>query len=195
MRAAARTGGSRSTSRHRDDLRPAPAPLLGARTGYARVVIDDTDNETHRRVATAISTSTLGNATAFGFSITITGSFGVAQSLIGSPTVGQVLLFAVAAALVVGVLEGAVTRGFRERVGAVPPEVAMLGTAQNFISVALGIGAAAGAAKVIGSGAGWPACGAVGTVAFLLAESSETLLAEVMQKRRGDPDADKQRDD
>jgi hypothetical protein len=143
-------------------------------------------------IATAVSTSTFGNATAFGFSITITGSFGVLQTVAGSPTVAQVLLFAVSSALVVGLLEGAVTRGFRDRVGAVPPEVAMLGTAQNFISVGLGIGAAAGLASLIGGGGAWPAGGAVGTLVFLLAESAETLLAEWIQKRRGDPDAERE---
>jgi hypothetical protein len=152
------------------------------------------DFKEHGPVATAISTSTFGNATAFGFSITITGSFGVLQTIIGSPTVVQVLLFAVCAALVVGVLEGAVTRGFRERVGAAPPEVAMLGTAQDFISVGLGIGAAAGSAALIGGGAAWPAGGALGTLVFLLAESAETLLAEWIQKRRGDPEAEQEKD-
>jgi hypothetical protein len=148
------------------------------------------DREDRGAVVAAISTSTLGNAMAFGFSITITGSFGVVQSVIGTPTVVQVLLFSVCAALVIGVVEGAVTRGFRERVGAVPPEVAMLGTAQNFISVGLAIGAAAGLAALIDGGGAWPACGAVGTLVFLLAESAETLLAELIQKRRGDPEAD-----
>ena len=143
-------------------------------------------------VVTAISTSTFGNATAFGFSITITGSFGVVQTIVGSPTVVQVLLFAVAAAIVVGVLEGAVTRGFRDRVGPVPPEVAMLGTAQNFVSVVLGIGAAAGIASLVDAGGAWPAAGALSILVFLLAESAETLLAEVIQKRRGDPEAEEQ---
>jgi hypothetical protein len=105
------------------------------------------DRKQHGPVATAISTSTLGNSTAFGFSITITGGFGVIQTVIGSPTMVQVLLFAVAAAAVVAVLEGLLTRGFRVRVGTVPAEVAMLGTAQNFIPVALGIGSAPAARR------------------------------------------------
>jgi hypothetical protein len=152
------------------------------------------DHDEHGPVVTAISTSTVGNATAFGFSITITGTFGVVQTVVGSPTVVQVLLFAVAAALVVGALEGAVTRGFRERVGAVPPEVAMLGTAQNFISVVLGIGAAAGIAAIIDGGGAWPAAGAVSILVFLLAESAETLVAEFIQRLRGDPEAAEERD-
>jgi hypothetical protein len=152
------------------------------------------DQEHHGPVVTAISTSTVGNATAFGFSITITGSFGVVQTVVGSPTVVQVLLFAVAAALVVGALEGMVTRGFRDRVGTVPPEVAMLGTAQNFISVLLGIGTAAGIAAIIDGGGAWPAACALSILVFLLAESAETLVAEVIQRRRGDPEAEEERD-
>ena len=148
------------------------------------------DTERHGRVETAVSTSTFGNSTAFGFSITITAAFGAVQSVVGTPTVLQVLLFALAAAAVVGVLEGLVTRGFRVRVGTAPPEVAMLGTAQNVVSVALGIGAAAGLATLFPHGGAWPAAGALSILVFLLAESGETLLAEWIQARRGDPDAD-----
>lgn len=142
---------------------------------------------------TAISTTVRGNSIAFGFSITVTGSFGVLQTLVGSPTVGQVLMFGVAAALSVGVLEGAVTRGFRVRAGTAPPEVMMLGTAQDFISVAAGIGVAAAIGAAVGGGAAWPVGGFAAAVVFLLAETAETLLAEVVQKRRGDPQAEEER--
>ena len=57
------------------------------------------ESEQRGLVESAISTVTRGNSTAFGFSITITGSFGVVQTVVGSPTVVQVLLFAVAALL------------------------------------------------------------------------------------------------
>ncbi len=148
--------------------------------------------ERHGPVATAVSTSMVGNSTAFGFSITITASFGAVQAVAGSPTIVQVWLFAIAAAVVVAALEGVVTRGFRIRVGAVPPEVAMLGTAQNVLSCALGIGTAAGTAALVPGGGAWPAAGALSILVFLLAESGEIFIAEYVQRRRGDPDAEEE---
>jgi hypothetical protein len=146
----------------------------------------------HSRLRTAVSTSTFGNSTAFGFSITITGSFGVLQTMTGTPTVIQILLFAVAAALVLGLIQAAVTHGFRDRTGTSPPEVSMLGTAQDFLSVAAAILAVAGIATVVRGWAAWLLGGAVAALVFLAAETAETLLAEVVQKRRGDPEAEQE---
>jgi hypothetical protein len=148
---------------------------------------EDTD---HGPVGTAVSTSTMGNATAFGFSITITGSFGILQTTVGSPTVVEIVLFGVAAAATIGVIEGFVTRGFRVRTGVAPPEVRLLGTAQNFVSVAAGLGAAAGVAALLDAGVAWPLGACAATLVFLMAESAEILVAEFVQARRGDPEAE-----
>ena len=145
-------------------------------------------------IGTAISTTTRGNSVAFGFSITITGSFGILQTLVGSPTVMQILLFGVAAALAIGAVQGAVTRGFRVRVGAAPSEVRMLGTAQDFLSVAAALGACAGVGALLSGTGAWPLGAFAATVVFLAAESAETLLAEVIQKRRGDPEAEQEQE-
>lgn len=146
----------------------------------------------HGRVRTAVSTVTLGNSTAFGFSITVTGSFGVLQTVSGSPGVVQVVMFAVAAALALGLVQAIVTRGFRDRTGTAPPEVGLLGTAQDFLSVALAILAVAGTAALVRGSAAWLLGGAVAALVFLAAETAEMLLAEVVQQRRGDPDAEKE---
>jgi hypothetical protein len=145
------------------------------------------------RVRTAVSTSTLGNSTAFGFSITITGSFGVLQTRVGSPSVLQIVMFAVAAALALGLVQAAVTRGFRDRTGSAPTEVALLGTAQDFLSVALALLAVAGTTALVRGSVAWLLGGAVAALVFLGAEALETLVAEVVQKRRGDPDAEQER--
>jgi hypothetical protein len=145
-------------------------------------------------VMAAISTSTRGNATAFGFSITITATFGALQSIEGTPSIGQILLFAVASALAVGVLEAVVSRGFRRRAGVVPAEVRMLGTALNFVSVGVGVGAGVGVASLVTGTWAWPLAATGATLLFLAGESAGTLVAEGIQKRRGDPDADEEQD-
>lgn len=154
------------------------------------------DAERPRRgpVNTALATSVIGNATAFGFSITITATFGVVEHFEGSPSLVELLLYGVAAALAVGLLEVLVTRGFRVRVGRAPSEVMMLGTALDVVSVAAGIGAAMLCADAVGGGFAWPLAAFVATGVFVLAESAETLAAEVVQRRRGDTDAEEQED-
>jgi hypothetical protein len=146
-------------------------------------------------VRAALATSTVHNSSAFGFSIAITGSFGVIQTLVGSPGVLAVLSFAGSAAAALGVVQALVTSGFRIRVGAVPSEVAMLGTAQNLVSVALSILAAAGAAAVLRGWGAWPAGGAAAALVYLLAETAEMVFAELLQRRRGDPEAEDDRQD
>ena len=143
-------------------------------------------------LGTALSTSVHGNATAFGFSITITVSFGVLNRLEGSPTLLELLLYGVAAALAVALLEALVTYGFRRRAGEAPSEVQMLGSAMNALSVAAGIGAAIGLAKLIDGTAAWPAAAFVASTVFILVESAEVRLAEAIQRLRGDPDAEEE---
>ena len=157
---------------------------MGAQRGRGRA--------DHDRLRTALTTSTYGNSTAFGFSITITGSFGVLQRIKGAPTLAQVLMFAVAAALALGLVQAAVTRGFRDRTGPAPPEVAMLGTAQDFLSVTVAILAVAGTAALLRGSVAWAMGGATAALVFLGAETAEILFAEVVQKRRGDVDAEEE---
>lgn len=143
-------------------------------------------------VVTALGTSIRGNSTAFGFSIMITISFGALQRLTGNPSVGELLAFGVAAAIAVALLEGAVSRGFVRRVGSAPPEVSMLGTALNFASVAAGVGAAIGVGELWTGFGAWPVAGFCAAVAYVVAESAEMLLAERLQRRRGDADAERE---
>lgn len=152
----------------------------------------ESDKREHGPVGTAFSTSVHGNATAFGFSITITVAFGAVQTLDGSPRLVELLLYGLAAAIAIGLLEGAVTAGFRRRVGEAPAEVQMLGTALNFVSVAAGVGAAIGVAELLDGTIVWPAASFAAATTFVFTESAEVLLAEAIQRLRGDPDADEE---
>lgn len=140
-------------------------------------------------VGTALSTAVSGNATAFGFSVTITVTFGVVEHFRGSPTLLELLLFGIAGALSVGILEGLVTRGFRRRVGAVPSEVTMLGTSLDVVSVSAGVGAAMLVGALLHGVAAWPAGSFTAAATYMLVQTGEILLAETIQRRRGDPGA------
>ncbi|HEV2768963.1 MAG TPA: hypothetical protein VGV40_02105 [Solirubrobacteraceae bacterium] len=139
--------------------------------------------------AKAISTTVRDNSTAFGFSITITVSFGLVQGARGSPTPTDILAFGLAAALAVAIVVGVVTRGFRVRAGHAPAEVRMLGTSLDFVSVGAAIGTVYGLAKILPGFLAWPVSTFAGVLVFLTLQSLEILLAEVIQRHRGDPDA------
>lgn len=148
-----------------------------------------TERADHGPVARALAAAVRGNSTAFGFSVTITVSFGIMQRLQGSGTLLDLLLFGIAAALAVSLIAGLVTRGFSQRVEPVVPEVSMLGTAQDFLSIAAGVGSVTAVGELTGGSAAWPLAGFVAATVFVLVESAELMLAEQVQRRRGDPEA------
>jgi hypothetical protein len=140
-------------------------------------------------LARGLASSIADNSSAFGFSIMLTVTFGVVSEIDGSPTPGRLVLFGVAAALAVGVLAAVQSRGFRIRAGNVPPEVSMLGTAQNFLSVTVAVGVALGLVELLDGTAAWAVTPYVAVTVYLLAESVEIATAERIQRRRGDRDA------
>lgn len=139
------------------------------------------------RVGRAFGTSIRGNSTAFGFSIMITASFGMVSHIDGAPSVLELLLFGVGAAVAVALLEGGVTRGFRAAIEQTSQEVRMLGTAMSFASVAAGVAAALGAAEILDGTVVWPVAAFAAAMAYVVAESLELLLAEEIQAARGAP--------
>lgn len=137
-----------------------------------------------KAVDRSIGTSVHGNSPAYGFSIMITVSFGMLTSLLGTPRVVEMLLFGLAAAATVAVLEAAVTRGFRKTIDDAHEEVQMLGTALNFVSVAAGVGTALAVGELLGGVIAWPVGACLAATAYVATESSEILLAEAVQRRR-----------
>ena len=88
-----------------------------------------------------------------------------------------------------GIVEGVVTRGFKERPDHAPPPAAMLGTAQDFISVGVAVATAAGVGALLESWVAWPLGATAATIVFLAAESVEIFVAELIERQRGDADA------
>ena len=149
----------------------------------------------HGPAGRALSTSVHGNSTAFGFSITITATFGMLTHVLGSPSVGEVLTFAIAAALAIAALDGAVTRGFRTRAAAAPPEVQLLGTALNFVSVGTSVALSLAIGKLLDGAAAWPLGSAVASATYIVVEAAGIAVAEPIQRARGDRHAGDEEDD
>jgi hypothetical protein len=128
-----------------------------------------------------------GNATAFGYSVTITASFGAVELGRGSPSFGELIVFGLGAVVAFGGLEGIASRGFREPLRKGSDEVVLLGTALAFISIVLAIAAARGIAAIVGGLLAWFGAALGGSLVFALVESLEFMLAEWVQERRGEP--------
>lgn len=146
----------------------------------------DPGERQHGRFRRAVGTPILGNSEAFGFSITITVTFGMVSRAEGSARVPELFLFGIAAACAFVVVEAAVSRGFRVRVEPLPPEVRMMGTAFGVLSIAAAIGSAYGLVEVLGGLAAWSVPPFAASLAFVGMEVVEALVAAVIQEHRGD---------
>jgi hypothetical protein len=70
----------------------------------------------------------------------------------------------------------------------------MLGTAHNFLSVALAVGVALGLVELLDGTVAWVVTPYVVVTIYLLAESLEIAVSERIQRWRGDPDAGTERE-
>jgi hypothetical protein len=120
--------------------------------------------------------STRNNSLAYGFSVAITGSFGVLDRLAGTSTVGDVFLFVAGACLPFVLLNAIVTRGFRRRVEREPPMVVAVGTSFSIISAASGVGAAAVLGWALTGSLAWLAGSLGASCAYLLTAALEIAL-------------------
>lgn len=106
----------------------------------------------YRRWPVGFNTAVSGNAQAFGFSITVTATYGVISSAQGSPSVPDIFGFALAAVAAFSLLNLLVARLLaKERKD--PDRVVLVATATDFLAVGSGIAAAVGLQYVL---TGWP---------------------------------------
>jgi hypothetical protein len=139
------------------------------------------------RLVCGLGESLGGNATAFGYSVTITASFGAVELGRGSPDFIDLIVFGLGAVVAFGGLEGVASGGFRTPLRKGSDEVVLLGTALAFVSIVLAIAAARGAAALFTGTLAWFAAALCGSLVFALVESLEFMLAEWIQERRGEP--------
>lgn len=88
------------------------------------------------RLGTGVSRAQNGDTTEFGYSVTITASFGAVQLDRGQPHYVDLLLCGLGAVTAYSALERAVTKGFRAALAVGADQVIFLGTVLAFVSVA-----------------------------------------------------------
>ena len=140
------------------------------------------------RLVCGLGESLGGNATAFGYSVTITASFGAVELGRGTPRFGDLIVFGLGSVIAFGGLEGGGQRWISIsfcRKGS--NEVVLLGTALAFISIVLAIATARGIAELLSGAWAWFGAAFGASLVFALVESVEFMFAEWLQERRGEP--------
>lgn len=124
-----------------------------------------------------LSASVTGNAQAFGFSITITVTFGVVETAEGQPTRLDLLGFAMAAVAAFSILNLVVfllLHGGSD--SDTPPRALLIGTATDFLAVAAAIGAAICATLLVHGWEAWALAPFLAGLLYVLVQSIELAV-------------------
>ena len=132
--------------------------------------------------------ATHNNALAFGYSVTVTTSFGLLTATAHSPTVGHIFLFILGTGLAFACVNALVTRGFRRRVEREPPVVMALATSFGVLSISAGAGVAGLIGWGIGGWLSWLLAALLATWTFLSVSALEVATARLLHITVGKKD-------
>lgn len=133
-----------------------------------------------RRYLQGLKAATSGNAQAFGFSILITVSYGIASVSAPPPTLGEQIGFAmsaVAAFTLLNILVVYLAQGESDDLG--NKRVLLVATATDFVAVGAGLGAAAGIDLLLTGLAGWILIPFVAGLVYMLVQAFELALGRM----------------
>ncbi|MDP9476300.1 MAG: hypothetical protein M3R38_11590 [Actinomycetota bacterium] len=128
--------------------------------------------------------SVRNNASAYGFSVTITASFGLLTTALGTPTAPEIFAFAGGAVAAFALVELVVSRGFTRGLEDEPSSVKELGSSISILSVGVAIACAYGVGRLVGGFVAWPLGSFVATSGYLFLFGVELSLAHRIQRRR-----------
>lgn len=135
-----------------------------------------------------VRTSLTNNASAYGFSVTITCAFGLVNGTHRPDDYTlPILLFAAGAGVAFVAVEMAASRAFERLSQGRGDRELLLRGAFDLVAVLIAVGVAAAAARVPGTLA-WPVTAFTATAAFLLAGGADVLLARRAARRRSAED-------
>ncbi|WP_273842645.1 hypothetical protein [Rubrobacter calidifluminis] len=149
-----------------------------------------------RRYRRGLRASARNNASAYGYSVTITGSFGILSAAWGSPGAADVFGFGGGAVMGFALVEAAVSGLFRHGLEDEPSQVKALGSSISVFSVGLGLTAALAAGRFLEHRSlAWPVGTFLATVGYLLAFALEMSVAETLRDRGEDGASARERGD
>lgn len=130
-----------------------------------------------------LRSSSIGNSAAYGYSVTITATFGVLGTTRGTPRVAEIPAFVVGAVLAVAVVNAVASGGFRHEVDEEPSSIRALGSSLSIFSVGGALGLVFVAERLSGDFSVWPVGSFLATLAYLFAFALEIAVADVIQRR------------
>ena len=145
-----------------------------------------------RRWLRGFNTAVSGNAQAFGFSITITATYGVVSAAQGNPSLPEIFGFAMAAVAAFSLLNLLVaTLLLKDKPEGEGDPVVLVATATDFLAVGAGIAAAVGVRLVLTGWAIWVLAPFAAALVYALVQAVEMSvgLEERDRAQRRHPDA------
>lgn len=126
---------------------------------YKPLAMDDKDTQraaqteesTNHGYLRGLRASVGNNASAYGFSVTITAAFGLLTSSLGAPTAPEIFAFAVGAVAAFALVELVVSRGFKHGLEDEPRSVKELGSSISILSVGMAIACAYAVGRLVGA--------------------------------------------
>ena len=115
--------------------------------------------------------SVANNASAYGYSVSITASFGLLTTALGTPTAPEIFAFAGGAMAAFALVEEVVSRGFKRGLEDEPSSVKELGNSISVLSVGAATACAYAAGRMVGASPPdlwdrwwrrWPTCSCSG---------------------------------
>lgn len=131
-----------------------------------------------------LHSSAVGNAAAYGYSVTITATFGVLSATRGTPRVAEILAFVVGAVVAVALVEAVASGGFRHGLEDEPTPVKALGSSISVFSVGGALGVVFAAEWLVRGFAIWPLGSLLATTFYLFAYALEIAVADHVVSRR-----------
>jgi hypothetical protein len=126
------------------------------------------------------------NALAYGYSVTVTASFGVLTQTAKPVSIGRIFLFVVGASVAFAVVNAAVTRGFRTRVQTEPPVVLALATSLGVLSISAGAGVATLLGVTLGNWLAWLLGSLLSTWVYLSVAALEMAASRTLHINLGE---------
>ncbi len=130
-----------------------------------------------RRWLRGLNLAVSGNARSFGYSITITVTYGVVSSKEGNPSLPELFGFALAAVAAFSLLNLAVAGLLRrEQPSSDPAQVILVATATDFLAVGCAIATAVGVRVLLSGWGAWVLAPFIATLAYVLVQVVEIAV-------------------
>ena len=131
--------------------------------------------------------SVRNNASAYGFSVTITVSFGLLASVLGTPTVPEIFAFAGGAVAAFALVKFIVSGGYGHELMDEPGSVKDVGSSVSVLSVGAAMVCTYAAGKLLGGFVAWPAGSFAATSVYLFLFGVELSFIAYLRGRGNSP--------